>query len=412
MAMRNIFRLSLFFLFCSVELFSYAWVQVAENGEFELRVIVTQKNKDQEFACPTALINNSKVKLKIRAEPEENFGNLVCFVKIEKKDSRISLEYKSSLNLDLRLSRNPYKPVLILGDTGCGNNNPYLPQDCSKVHSWPFKAIINDAARNDPRIIIHTGDYRYRNMGNNIKWQDNWADWKADFFEPAAKILNKAPWIFSRGNHEACNKAHIGWRRYLDPDKYDSGLCRERHHSYFFKYGEIKLTLFDSSSITDRELDEDLAVKIKQELKNDLAKIGYFRRKHQDVWFLTHRPVWGLIPICDDSYCEPSISVNLTMQKAFEDIKDWGVKRFLAGHIHLFDLFHYDDLDPYQIVVGNGGNSLSHFGYLSDFSDSKRTILERTTISDYGYVLAYHYNAWALVTRFLNQFSNREFVLP
>ncbi len=34
--------------------------------------------------------------------------------------------------------------------------------------------------------------------------------WRADFFTPARDLLAKAPWIFTRGNHEGCLRGSFG----------------------------------------------------------------------------------------------------------------------------------------------------------------------------------------------------------
>jgi hypothetical protein len=46
---------------------------------------------------------------------------------------------------------------------------------------------------------------------------DNWDTWKADFFKPAAPLLAVAPWIATRGNHEICARAGLGFMLFLDP---------------------------------------------------------------------------------------------------------------------------------------------------------------------------------------------------
>ena len=90
---------------------------------------------------------------------------------------------------------------------------------------WPFASVAASAADWDPDLIIHVGDYLYRespcpadNAGcAGSPYGDTWATWNADFFEPAAPLLDAAPWILVRGNHEDCSREGTGWFRYLDP---------------------------------------------------------------------------------------------------------------------------------------------------------------------------------------------------
>ena len=52
----------------------------------------------------------------------------------------------------------------------------------------------------------HTnGPYTGQNSPGS-RTPDTWAAWQADFFEPAATLLQAAPWVFARGNHELCSR--------------------------------------------------------------------------------------------------------------------------------------------------------------------------------------------------------------
>ena len=86
-------------------------------------------------------------------------------------------------------------------------------------------AFGSAAAASQPDLVIHVGDYLYResecpkNMGcSGSPRGDNKGDaWYADFFEPASKLLAAAPWIMTRGNHEICSRAGRGYFLFLDP---------------------------------------------------------------------------------------------------------------------------------------------------------------------------------------------------
>ncbi len=67
---------------------------------------------------------------------------------------------------------------------------------------------------------------------------DNWEAWNADFFAPAAKLLAGAPWVFTRGNHESCDRSWRGWFYYLDPRPWD-GTCQEYSPPYTVKIGTL-----------------------------------------------------------------------------------------------------------------------------------------------------------------------------
>lgn len=46
---------------------------------------------------------------------------------------------------------------------------------------------------------------------------DNWYGWWADFFWPSMKLLQKAPIIPTRGNHEVCDRGGYGYFFFLSP---------------------------------------------------------------------------------------------------------------------------------------------------------------------------------------------------
>src|SRR6185295_5367987 len=77
---------------------------------------------------------------------------------------------------------------------------------------WPVSTLAASAAKRKPQLLVHVGDYIYRETGS---WGDNWDTWNADFFTPAKQLLEAAPWIATRGNHEICCRAGQGFMLFL-----------------------------------------------------------------------------------------------------------------------------------------------------------------------------------------------------
>src|SRR5215470_6048298 len=156
--------------------------------------------------------------------------------------------------------------VLVMGDSGCRGETEHKPQSCAGdgfTRVWPFGVIAQEERRSDADLIIHVGDYNYRNTPRDMVLQprvtgyahpisvriydtgdlddeddvpelplgpgywsqnmrgspipDNWSAWRDDFFVPAARLMKTAPWLFVRGNHELCSRAGPGWFYLLDP---------------------------------------------------------------------------------------------------------------------------------------------------------------------------------------------------
>src|SRR5262249_38731670 len=124
-----------------------------------------------------------------------------------------------------RLELAPVTPrrIVILGDTGCRVKGAAI-QACDDPKAWPFPQVAAHAAARRPDLIVHVGDYLYRESpcpeGDarcaGSPHGDTWAAWTADFFAPAGPLLTAAPWVFVRGNHESCARAGLGWFRLLD----------------------------------------------------------------------------------------------------------------------------------------------------------------------------------------------------
>jgi hypothetical protein len=116
------------------------------------------------------------------------------------------------------------KKILVIGDTGC-RLAKWGMQDCNDPDEWPFQKLAERAAALDPDLIIHVGDYQYReacleaDAGKcaGLALGDVWPAWRKDFFEPAGKLLSSAPWVMLRGNHEDMGRAGAGWLRLFSP---------------------------------------------------------------------------------------------------------------------------------------------------------------------------------------------------
>src|SRR5262249_37597941 len=51
--------------------------------------------------------------------------------------------------------------ILVIGDTGCRLKGS-LVQPCNDMQQWPFPALAQQAAKLNPDLVIHVGDYLYR----------------------------------------------------------------------------------------------------------------------------------------------------------------------------------------------------------------------------------------------------------
>ncbi len=301
------------------------YVTLGAEGKAIARVIT------REAACPEISINGTleKMQPRITSEDKPQFEIKVCEFALPKDAKEIKIGDRSLPNV----SANPQK-IVIIGDTGCRVKGKTKAtawvQNCNDPKTWPFLKISELAASMNPDLVIHVGDYLYRESAcppgvpgcEKSPSGDTWGSWNADLFTPAEKLLSQAPWVFVRGNHESCSRAGEGFMRLLDPNPFNP-VCIEEPEPYQIHFDHLNLAVLDSSQnvISKRRLDSLKSL----HLKNSVL--------------LTHRPLWG------DESTDPVGPVD-------------GVKLVFAGHWHLFHLSNYEDGRATQIVVGNSGTEL------------------------------------------------------
>jgi hypothetical protein len=265
-------------------------------------------------------------------------------------------------------------------------------QDCNDSKQWPFKAVAKAAAASKPDLIIHVGDYIYREAacppGNSkdckgSPWGDNWATWEADFFVPAAKLLVAAPWLFVRGNHEICKREGKGWFYYLDPSPYAKNeCCADDSAARVVKAGSFQALVIDSSGAPD---DNPPPAQIAAFTSQFKAAAG---TNLANAWLLSHRPIWAAKAGEKADRAKLRL-LNATLQGAWSAAPVPGVILVVSGHTHLFELLGFGNKQPTQLVIGNGGTDLAHkiSTSLAGQSIGGSTVAYGTSVDDFGYVL-------------------------
>jgi hypothetical protein len=274
---------------------------------------------------------------------------------------------------------NPQR-IVVVGDSGCLVNSSYnIFQSCDDVALWPFPNIADAAAAMAPDLVIHVGDYHYRESacaaGNagcaGSPWGYGWDAWQADFFRPARNLLAAAPWIVMRGNHESCNRAGQGWWRFLDPrpvaPRQDCNAAADDDignysDAYVVPLGggaDTRFIVFDSSYVGVTPLNpSDLMY------RNYRSEMEYaFARTvtTPSVFFLSHHPVLGFA--ANPGQPQSPYPGNAGLQSVLAALYSGAlfpanVMTLLSGHNHLFEFVSFSSPHPSQFVSGNGGDWL------------------------------------------------------
>ena len=376
-----------------------AWTQYGSSGVLEVRAVV------EGSACPEVAFDLHRAPMQSRADGDEHFLT-VCAAPIPSRTKQAALVFlnlqsglphtgatadalaskageepgakepapdapsgdwmawgakiESEARYDLvplALATPDSQRILVLGDTGCRIKGKEL-QDCSNPESWPFPGLAAKAARLKPDLVIHVGDYLYRENAcpadfkgcEGTPFGDNWPTWDADFFAPAAPLLAVAPWVMVRGNHEDCNRAGPGFLRLIGTLAFDpTAACPEHMAPFSIPLQSLNLVVGDNVDVGETTLVEKAVPVYAQEFA-DLAKAP------SPTWLLMHRPIWGLVT----GPLGLPAGGNLTLMAAGEHGIPSPVTLMLSGHIHTFEAINYAPANhvPPQIVAGFGGDKL------------------------------------------------------
>jgi hypothetical protein len=356
------------------------------------RAIMTPDASSNVPSCPRIVVDGTPRAMTIRAEPDgKDFNIRVCEFALGAATSATIAGHA------LRLPPDKLETIAVFGDTGCrikvkeasaeqaakdadeeedeeqaeaaaaGNKKPKV-QDCNDPELWPFKTVSTTIADAKPGLVIHVGDYLYRESacppgyGKDCAGSphgDNWPTWAADFFTPAADLLKAAPWIVTRGNHEDCDRAWRGYALMLDPTPVSgdtTSKCVPMIDQYTVTAGGRAFIMLDSSDAADEcPCDSE---PYKQQFEAMTPAPG--------TWLVTHKPIWGFTNSKNKKTGERELGIrNLTLQGAldnntFKKKPPAGIDLVLSGHIHLWEAIGFADGRSPQFVLGSGSTKLAH----------------------------------------------------
>jgi len=266
--------------------------------------------------------------------------------------------------------------IVIVGDSGCrikASDNEF--QNCNNPAYWPYGRVSRAAAAFKPDLVIHVGDYHYRespcpaarkDCAGSV-WGYGYDVWEADLLKPAAPLLRAAPWVFVRGNHESCARAGQGWFRLLDPLPYSAARsCDDPVNDAQADYSEpyavplsdaYQLIVFDSANAKNKAYRaEDPAY---QRYSEEVAKVDELARQRPHNIFLSHHPVLGFASSDEGTYRPGNQGLQSVMaashpQRLFAP----GIDLALHGHVHMFQALSFSSGQPATIVAGNSGDTL------------------------------------------------------
>ena len=358
-----------------------AYVVLGPDGERIARVVTEVKD------CPALFVDGRVMEMQVRvpagtaplrptaSKPEltkpSAFPATICEAVIPAAAKDVSV-HSWHLPLPPRIIRR----IVVIGDTGCRiKAADNAVQACNDPKAYPFALVAETAAKWKPDIVLHVGDYLYRENPcpdgsagcRNSPWGYGLDAWRADFLDPAKPLLAAAPWIMVRGNHESCKRAGQGWQRLLDaypfsasrscddPLDDDKGDFAE---PFAVPLGEgAQIVNWDTSGAGYKEFDASDPHAIAY--SENIGRIAELAKGAQHTILANHHPVLALAARTQkDGTIEigtSNKSLQALLVKADPKLYPAGIDLLLSGHIHVWEQLDFAGQYPSQIVTGFSG---------------------------------------------------------
>lgn len=333
-----------------------AYVVLGERGPIARAIL------SNTTSCPSIRLDRAAQPMDVRAAPDTGadaaFPVLVCerLLPANARSARLG-------GRGLPLPKAKLNRIAVFGDTGCRlksweeHGHPAGEfQDCNDPIKWPFGRLARFATAKRPDLVIHVGDYHYRESAcpagdagcKGSPHGDTWTTWKADLFTPARLLLAAAPWIVVRGNHESCARAGRGYFLFLDPTLADGTppACAAVSPVYSLTVGGKPFIVTDTADV-----DDECSTNCNS---GPYAAEFAAMKPAPGTWLLTHKPVWAF----GKSFTSTTV-LQQALQKWDGKLPD-GFTLALAGHLHIWQALSFADGRTPQLVVGNSGSSLDH----------------------------------------------------
>ncbi|HXJ77882.1 MAG TPA: metallophosphoesterase [Candidatus Methylomirabilis sp.] len=310
-----------------------------------------------DTTCPEIELDGNAQSMQVRAvSAPPDFPILVCETAVP-----ASIHHAVVGQQELPLFKPNPTRIVVIGDAGCRIEGSDA-QACNDPLAWPFADVAKQAALVRPDLVIHVGDYIYRedpcpsgDLGcAGSPFGENWETLQADLFTPAQPLLQAAPWVFVRGNHEICSRGGEAWFRVLSPLPMPP-ICVDYTDPYKISLGNVDLLILDSAITDDTSIppDQVAAFKVQFDVLREMVT--------GDSWLVTHKPLYVFGNAGEQNGVEQLFIDQQVLQTASGNDFPLDIRLFIGGHVHLFETlsFGFGNGRPPQLVAGISGTELS-----------------------------------------------------
>lgn len=366
--------------FAEVEGLEHAWVQAAAPSGWSIRALT------RAAQCPSLRTEQALLPMQERTAPEDIAARVPASGASAPAGMPARFELRScelawpAGARQVQLGHYRFKApaaeprrLLLIGDSGCRIKGKSI-QNCEDGHQWPLEHVLQVAAGKKPDLVIHVGDYHYRETRctpdqpgcTQGPWGYGDDVWVADFFKPAARLLAQTPWVFARGNHESCARAGLGWFRFLDAAPYDElRSCRDPAQDGLADFsapyavplgGQTQLIVFDSAAASHKSYAPDAPDL--QRYRERLQQALRLSRQTAHSVFVSHHPALAYNGKADGSVEPGTQGLQMALNDVFgARLYPPSVDLVINGHVHLFEALGFASDHPATLVVGNTGSA-------------------------------------------------------
>ena len=369
-----------------------AWVEMGDANQAIARAVTSyapEGSGNTSALCPLLVVDGQQTRMVLRAGAGAMAQRTTSSDPVDSKPSDFpvsvceatlpsSAQQASVGLLPLPLPKADPQRIVVLADTGCRMkkaDNAF--QACNDGAAWPFANVAAAAASLNPDLVLHIGDYHYRENAcptdvagcKDSPWGYGWDTWQADLFTPAAGLMAKAPWIVVRGNHEECARGGQGWFRFLDPRPYsETRSCNTPANDDAGNYSDPYAVALGATS---QVVVFDSAKAGKVALSATDAQFAFYQKQFQTVAalaakagmvntvFTDHHPILAFAPVAGSAPAPGNLALQSVMKSAYpQAYYPPGVQVALHGHVHDFQAISFTSGHPATIVSGNAGDNL------------------------------------------------------
>ena len=283
--------------------------------------------------------------------------------------------------------------LAMLGDSGCRIAS-WQVQDCASDQAWPLARLSRSVADERPDAIVINGDFLYREAAcpataqslcgsspppiAGAPFADSAYSWIADALLPMAPMLDVAPLVITRGNHEACNRGGNGYFLLFDPREATADTCAPvstpsgltaaptvptATYAIDLAVGPgrtLRMAIVDSAGGSDTQVTAFAAQQrpaYEAAARLTAAPGAGAAAPRRESWLLTHRPVYAYVT---STFAQPGVPFN-PWSSMDQTAASYGLLEtydlVFSSHLHLAQAVQLPGL-PGQLLLGNAGTLL------------------------------------------------------